>query len=154
VQRRWALVATWGDAVLLGQRREDLRYGGLWEPPSKDRSDERGDEDGAPQTEARDAAATLAALAGVAVQRVRRAGDITHILSHRRLEVAVLRAELVCALPSGGEGAAEARGGEAVGGEAVGGEYERFELVDAAGRGARGLSALARKILGVRVTDE
>jgi hypothetical protein len=61
-------------------------------------------------------------------------GEVRHVLSHRRLEVAVLGAEI------------KDRGRVAARGES---EYVRFELVERDRIGDRGVSTLARKILGV-----
>ena len=134
VQRRWALVATRGGALLVGQRRPDLRFGGLWEPPSVDALAETEGEaarsDQAPrETEAR-AAARVAALAGVKLGKAVLAGEVTHVLSHRRLEVKVLHAELVSSPTAG---ASE--------------EYARFDVVTREQLAERGVATLARKIL-------
>jgi A/G-specific adenine glycosylase len=124
-QRRWALVATKRDAVLLGQRRADLRFGGLWEPPTLDaiESDESDAE----------AAERLASVASVNIRNLRRAPDVTHVLSHRRLEIAVLRAELV-PLP-------------ATRAPVSSDEYTQFALVDPRELHDRGVSTLAQKLL-------
>ncbi len=128
LQRRWALVALEeGGAVLLGQRRPEARFGGLWEPPSVDAS---GDNEEASES----AAARIAAMAGASVARSRVAGEITHVLSHRRLEVVVLHADLARAPKRGAEG----------------GEYARFEVVNPAALADRGVATLARKVLSVR----
>jgi A/G-specific adenine glycosylase len=130
VQKRCALVATKGDAVLLGQRRADLRFGGLWEPPTLDALEiEEADVD---------AADRLAALAHAKVRDVTRAPDVTHVLSHRRLEVAVLRAQLVRA-PATNEKNPNAPD--------PAGEYTQFALVDPRHLDDRGVSTLAQKLL-------
>ncbi|HEY2515252.1 MAG TPA: A/G-specific adenine glycosylase [Polyangiaceae bacterium] len=125
-QRRWALVAVRDGAVLLGRRRASLRFGGLWEPPSIDARPG----DGEPSHE--QLAGELAALAGGKVRAVALAGEVTHVLSHRRLEIQVLSGELVGKLRTGGAEAAE---------------YDAFELVDPAEIAGRGTATLARKIL-------
>jgi A/G-specific adenine glycosylase len=131
VQRRWALVATKGAAVLLGQRRADARFGGLWEPPTLDAlPGEESDEE---------AAARLASMVGATLQNVMRAPDVTHVLSHRRLEISVVRAEL-----------ARAPAASAV---VDGPEYTRFVLVDAGQLHDRGVSTLARKLLAAGLPD-
>ncbi|MGO8992616.1 MAG: A/G-specific adenine glycosylase, partial [Polyangiaceae bacterium] len=113
VEQRWALVATDGGSVVLGQRRAELRFGGMWEPPSVRIACKDGDE-GTQETE-RQAAARLSALTGARLAKVRRGGEVTHVLSHRRLEVSVLVAELVSpALSAGSEDT----------------EYARFEIVE------------------------
>jgi A/G-specific adenine glycosylase len=122
VERRWALVATRGAAVLLGQRHAELRFGGMWEPPSVVR--------GEGETEA-EGAERLARLTGAKLGKMAGAGEVTHVLSHRRLEIEVLSAPIV-------RGGAQASDGS---------EYVRFELVDPQGLASRGISALARKIL-------
>jgi A/G-specific adenine glycosylase len=126
LQRRFAVVASRGDAVLLGRRRADLRFGGMWEPPSFDRAGDR---------EADDAAiARFEAMLGARITGAERGGEITHVLSHRRMEFVVLKGALARA-------PAAARTAE---------EYDAFELVDRAALGvpaSRALSTLARKLL-------
>ena len=68
-----ALVARRGGAVLLGRRRQDALFGGLWEPPTAE----------APSP---DEAASL--LAGFALDTAA-AGEVLHTLSHRKMRVAV-----------------------------------------------------------------
>ena len=146
VHRRWALVARAREesAILLGRRREALRFGGLWEPPSLDRD---ADED------ENAALGRFEALLGVRLEGVERAGEVTHVLSHRRMEVVVLRAAI-----AGPRRAVSAPTGDG------GGEYDTFERVAASelaspshaavrgegkgkGQRGRGLSTLARKLL-------
>jgi A/G-specific adenine glycosylase len=137
LQRRWALVLTTrDDQVLLGQRHLDARFGGLWEPPMLDVAS--GDE--TPE----EAAARLAALAGAEVRGVARAGDVTHVLSHRRLEVGVLRARArMATLAAPRAGAGERQDGR--------GEYATFAFVDPARLSDRGISTLARKVLALAI---
>jgi A/G-specific adenine glycosylase len=132
-QRRWALVATRGDGVLLGRRRADLRFGGLWEPPSLDRGAARS----TVESEGGAAAERLASLAGVALRGLRVAGRVTHVLSHRRLEIEVLHARLE--RPFAGVRTVSAEG-----------EYDAFEIASPNLEG-RGASTLAKKILAAAI---
>jgi A/G-specific adenine glycosylase len=75
--QRVAIVLASRDAVLLARRRPGGLFGGLWEPPGAD-----GD------------GGELAARLGIAPQALERRGEVVHVLSHRRLEVAVLRGAL------------------------------------------------------------
>ncbi len=149
LERRWALVALEaarapsqdGDAVLLGQRRADVRFGGMWEPPSVDVREE------GPDVETcEEAVARFGVLTGVKVTNVRVAGHVTHVLSHRRLEVTVLRAELARA-PSVLRSAGRSLDGLSSRGLEGTGEYARFEVVPLAKLADRGVATLARKIL-------
>jgi A/G-specific adenine glycosylase len=65
-------------AVLLARRRADALFGGLWEPPLAPRSGAR----------------ALAARLGVKLGVLEKAGDVVHVLSHRRMHVRVLRGPL------------------------------------------------------------
>jgi hypothetical protein len=80
--RMQALVATQGDAVLVARRAEAARGGGLfvglWEPPSV----------------VGPARARRALLAAFPLRDAERIGAVEHVLSHRRLMVDVLHAEL------------------------------------------------------------
>jgi A/G-specific adenine glycosylase len=71
-----------GDAVLLGRRKEGGLFGGLWEPPMVE----------APSIEL-----ALAALAGAGVDAAKaelsEAGRVKHVLTHREMDVIVLRAD-------------------------------------------------------------
>lgn len=118
--RRDALVAVRGDRVLFARRRADGLFGGMWEPPMLDRGS--GSSGG-----------RLAALVGLeGGLDARKVGVATHVLSHRRLDVAVYRAELD---PSHAPGLAPSP------------EYEDLALLDATDLSARGASTLCRKIL-------
>ena len=75
------------DRVLLGQRREEGLYAGMWEPPL---------------VEAKTPEAARETLASYGVPRglaLREAGSLRHVLSHRRLEVAVLEGTVRRAAP-------------------------------------------------------
>jgi adenine-specific DNA glycosylase len=139
LQRRWALLLTTpDDHVLLGQRRLDARFGGLWEPPMLDvaSADETLEQ----------AVARLAALAGTGAEMsgVARAGNVNHVLSHRRLEVGVLRARAKTpALRRALVG--ERRDDEE-------GEYTSFAFVEKEQLGDRGISTLARKVLALAIS--
>jgi A/G-specific adenine glycosylase len=78
VVRAVAIVLTRGrapnEAVLLARRREGVLFGGLWEPPIAPRS----------------ARKRLAARLGVGLAELRDAGEVVHVLSHRRMLVQVL----------------------------------------------------------------
>ncbi len=139
LQRRWALVAreVAEDAVLLGRRRADLRFGGMWEPLSLDREEGEGDEAAARRFES---------VFGVRLRAVERAFEVTHVLSHRRMELVVIHAAL-------------ARASRVTVAETE--EYDAFELVASSSLGGpggsgsaaakrRGLSTLARKLLAKR----
>jgi A/G-specific adenine glycosylase len=78
LHRRVALVLASTTHVLLARRRVDVLFGGLWEPPSADGDDAR----------------PLAVRLGVGRAELTPCGEVTHVLSHRRLQVSVLRAPL------------------------------------------------------------
>jgi A/G-specific adenine glycosylase len=77
---RVAVVLASTRSVLLARRRPDVLFGGLWEPPGVDGADE--------------ALTGLARRLGVDPERLRRAGEVVHVLSHRRLVVDVRRGGL------------------------------------------------------------
>ncbi|WP_394849063.1 A/G-specific adenine glycosylase [Pendulispora brunnea] len=130
--KRAALVATLGaDRVLLARRKRDLLFGGLWEPPTLDASNDRDEGDGA----------RLLALAGVKAEVPVRAGEITHVLSHRKMTVEVYRAELRSAHATLGQNQAGASLDEGDG------EYDAIEVVARTSAMRRGMSTLARKVL-------
>ncbi len=117
---RVAIVATKGDSILLGRRKDDLVFGGLWEPPAYDAPAEPG------------ALATVGSPLHVRLRGARERGTVRHVLSHRRMEVAVYSGALASSVK-----------------EAESPEHERFALVDRSELGKLGLSTLARKILAL-----
>jgi A/G-specific adenine glycosylase len=74
---RVAVVLASSVAVLLARRRTGLMLGGLWEPPSAD-----GDID------------LLAASLGLDPRSLQSAGEVVHVLTHRRMHVKVARGAL------------------------------------------------------------
>ena len=116
-ESRVALVATRGETVLLARRKKDLRFGGLWEPPGALGSD----------------ASALIALAGATLHEVRELGRVTHVLSHRKLDVRVVAARVAKRPP---EALAAA-------------EYDARAMVEPSAFPTLGLSTLARKILAL-----
>lgn len=99
--------------VLLGQRDESGTFASMWEPPMAER--------GAPLP--------------VATKGARRVGEVTHVLSHRRLHIEVHAAE----------GATAPR-------RAVGG-YRRFRWVAMGDLGEVGLATVSRKVLAAAGCD-
>jgi A/G-specific adenine glycosylase len=75
--RRVSIVLLSADRVLVARRCTGLLFGGLWEPPGCAGST-RG----------------LAARLGVDLRGLEHAGDIVHVLSHRRMQVRVFRGPL------------------------------------------------------------
>ncbi|HEY4016321.1 MAG TPA: A/G-specific adenine glycosylase [Polyangiaceae bacterium] len=115
--RRAAVVLASCTHVLLARRRADTSFGGLWEPPS-----------------AESEVAWLASSLGIDVHTLQSAGEVTHLLTHRRMHVDVVRGELPrkrkWSLPSA--------------------EYdaiERVALAELGGPEPRAVSSLARKVL-------
>jgi A/G-specific adenine glycosylase len=84
--RRVALVLASPDAVLLARRKRDALFGGLWEPPGID----------APSGRARALRELTEALGLEArvTKALRHAADVEHVLTHRRLTVAVVTGRL------------------------------------------------------------
>jgi A/G-specific adenine glycosylase len=121
-----AVVIADGDLVLFARRREGGLFGGLWEPPMVE----------APTVEA-----ARAALGDVGVTlgrtRLREAGQIVHVLTHRRMEVRVAVAR---------------RGTTLVVEGALAGPYERAGWLSPAAPGV-GVSTLARKVLELSQND-
>jgi A/G-specific adenine glycosylase len=73
-----------GGRVLLAERRAELAFGGLWEPPSVD----------VPARGSAKAAARALAAALVASAQLHDAGVVRHVLTHRTLEARVLTARV------------------------------------------------------------
>ena len=128
--RRLALVATSGGKVLLGRRRAEGLFGGLWEPPLLD-ADDGGDARG-----------RFEALVSRRLGPLERLGDVTHVLSHRRLEIEVLGGSL-----EKGRGARIPLTRAAPAPRETDGEYEAFDLIETDAFGTLGLATLARKVL-------
>jgi A/G-specific adenine glycosylase len=78
-----ALVLESREGVLLARRREGELFGGLWEPPAVEGDPEQ-----------HGLAGGLAARLGVPQTRLRAAGEVVHVLSHRRLVVSVSHGSL------------------------------------------------------------
>jgi A/G-specific adenine glycosylase len=117
-ERVQAVVARAKDGrVLLARRRAGGLFGGLWEPPMM-----RGDD-----------GALTELLRCLRLPRAERAGQVVHVLSHRRLGVDVHVALL----------------GASRRGRALPEPYEEAGLFDEVGLEQIGLSTLARKILAV-----
>jgi A/G-specific adenine glycosylase len=119
VQRVVVVLSSRG-AVLLALRRRDALFGGLWEPPGGERGLE-----------------PLAEALGVSVAALEPAGEVVHVLSHRRLHVKVMTGRL--------HPAAAARATWSLPGP----EYDAIEAVPLARLGSIAHSTLARKILAV-----
>jgi A/G-specific adenine glycosylase len=112
-----ALVARRGARLLLGRRREEGLFGGLWEPPMVEVEQAR-------------AEASLASLLGSGVVGLEVMGEQTHVLTHRKIHVTIATGGL--------RGEPSRTGGAA---------YDRFEWRDDSELGSLGMSSLARKIL-------
>lgn len=114
-----------GASVLLARRALDQLFGGLWEPPSLFGDAKAGE--------------SLAATFGATT--LEKAGVVTHVLSHRKLTVDVLVAEL----PRSIRRARVAGGG---GGLSISLEgYDELRIVEREAFGEIGISTLAKKIL-------
>ena len=122
-ERRAAVVLTRGDDVLMGRRRADGLFGGMWEPPS------------VLSTDRTSAPARLEQALGARLPKLTPSGVVTHVLSHRRLEIDVFRGAL----------AARRRAPRVVDERA--GDYDAFELVPIDALDRRGVTTLARKLL-------
>ncbi len=114
VVRRAAIVLVSATAVLLARRRPEALFGGLWEPPSCD-----GD------------SSPLAVRLGVDKTGLEPAGEVVHVLSHRRMIVQVACGRL----------------GRRRRWPLPGAEYDAVEVVKWGELSGRGLAALTRKIL-------
>lgn len=109
-------------SVLFARRREGGLFGGLWEPPMI-------------EVASVDAARNALAELGVELGRaaLREAGRVTHVLTHRRMEVVVVSGRRTRATRSQ---------------EALGPPYERAAWLDPERPGV-GVSTLAKKVLSV-----
>ena len=116
---RVAVVLASARGVLLARRRTDVLFGGLWEPPSAD-AEPAGLGD-------------LAARLGLDAGSLEIAGEVIHVLSHRRLSVQVVR------------GALGARRQWPLPGP----DYDAIERVSLDTLAARAQASLARKVLAV-----
>jgi A/G-specific adenine glycosylase len=114
VVRRAAIVLVSTSSVLLARRRPDALFGGLWEPPSCD-----GD------------SAPLAVRLGLDGAMLEPAGEVVHVLSHRRMVV-----EVACG-----------RLGRRSRWPLPGPEYDAIEVVKWGELAERGQATLTRKIL-------
>jgi A/G-specific adenine glycosylase len=110
--RAAAMVCRSGGKVLLGRRRADALFGGLWEPP---------------MIEFPDGTTPLEAAAGFCAE-ARVAGELEHVLTHRRMAVTVL-----VGVPARGA--------------AYPAVYEELREVAEVDLGSYGVSTLARKVL-------
>jgi len=112
-----ALVSRRGKRVLLGRRRPGGLFGGLWEPPMVEGSEEG-------------AEASLAAMLGVALGRMKRVAEQTHVLTHRRLRITIATADI--AKGPTGPGATT---------------YDRLAWKGTSELGSLAMSSLAKKVL-------
>jgi A/G-specific adenine glycosylase len=83
---RVALVLASASSVLLARRRKGALFGGLWEPPGADVVDE--------EKKALVGLAKRLGLDAAGVRALRPTGQVEHVLSHRRMRVAVARGAL------------------------------------------------------------
>jgi A/G-specific adenine glycosylase len=113
---RVALVLASRRAVLLARRRADVTFGGLWEPPT-----------------AGSGLAELVSRLGVDPRTLERAGDVLHVLSHRRMHVEVARGPL----------------GRRLRWPLPGDDYDAVECVALEDVASRAHATLARKVLAV-----
>ena len=113
-ERVQAVVAMRRGRVLLARRSGEGLFGGLWEPPCV----------------VGDVRARRGLVASLDVANVERAGKVTHVLSHRRLAVDVVRGDLAGDCP-----------------RALPPTYDDAQLVDPADLARFGIATVARKIL-------
>ena len=123
---RVALVLASDRAVLLARRRADVLFGGLWEPPSADTR-------GGAGLAALAGFAPLALRLGVDARTLERAGEVLHVLSHRKMHVEVARGPL----------------GRRRRWPLPGSDYDAVECVALEDVGARAQASLTRKVLAV-----
>jgi len=112
--KRVALVIASSSRVVLARRRREALFGGLWEPPAADGVDPR----------------PLAAELGIE-GALRPGGQVVHVLSHRRMEVAVSVTSL----------------GKRRRWSPPGDDYDAIEVVRIDEVASRAHSTLARKVL-------
>jgi A/G-specific adenine glycosylase len=127
---RVALVAEKGGGVLLGRRRAGGLFGGLWEPPLVDARTRSSEGE-----QTADVADRFAAFVRASFGPAAKVGDVVHVLSHRRLTIAVFRATLRKA-PASRKGPIDADA-----------EYEAFRVVPVNALQTLPMSTLARKVL-------
>ncbi len=113
-----ALVARRGSRLLLGRRRADGLFGGLWEPPMIEIAE------GATHQK------LLGGLVGSTLVELKVAGEQTHVLTHRKIRITIATGRL-SREPSASGGAS----------------YERFEWRGDSELSSLGMSSLAKKIL-------
>jgi A/G-specific adenine glycosylase len=111
-----AVVLASSRAVVLARRRPSQLFGGLWEPPTSSVGVE-----------------AMSARLGIAADELRPMGQVTHVLTHRRMLVEVFRGAI----------------GRRRRFSLPGPEYDAIETVDVTRVGDRGQAALARRILEV-----
>lgn len=114
-RRVQSLVATKGAEVLLLRRKRDRLFGGLWEPPSVEGT----------------AAARRALASRFGAERAKAVGRVVHVLSHRKLTIDVVRAEVA----------------EAALSVDLPDDYDAARFAAASDLEALGIATLARKIL-------
>ena len=117
--RRVAIVLASARAVVLARRRGNALFGGMWEAPTADGE-----------------MAALAARLGVDANHLEPAGEVVHVLSHRRMQIEVARAPL-------------GRNARRVRWPLPGPEYDAIEAVPLEALSKRPLTALTRKGLAV-----
>lgn len=122
-------------AVWLARRRGDALFGGLWEPPMIE----------APTSE--EAQAAVRAL----VPNAEVAGEIVHVLSHRKMRVAVLRAPAEKLTKPNASNAAT---GEMRTYPSLSTDYDEARFVAESALGEYGVSTLARKVMAVSGRSE
>jgi A/G-specific adenine glycosylase len=127
---RVALVLASESSVVLARRRRDTLFGGLWEPPHVE-----GDGNG---NGTEDAARRIAARLGARAAVFEAVGELTHVLSHRRMRIGVIRGPLGRQRQFGLPGP----------------EYDSVEVVRFARVGERPHGSLARRILEVAKVPE
>jgi len=117
--------------ILLARRKEGGLFGGLWEPPMVE-----GVGSMTPPAAARRAFAAIGL--GLGRGPLREVGKVTHVLTHRRMVIAVTRGAPARSLEAPGE---------------MAGPYEKAAWLDPEARGV-GVSTLARKVIAVALSDE